>query len=115
MSDFVRWSYPNECPICQLLVETHAPGISYVEYQGQNYHPLCAEAAAREYGDWSDLIAMTEREARSLGEIMADMIQKSVDLRRAGECASRVKATLFLKEVLGPSALPIKTPRRCFK
>lgn len=31
----------GQCPICQTLVECHAPGVSYVKVDGILYHPAC--------------------------------------------------------------------------
>lgn len=29
------------CPLCDCLVETHEPGVSYVKHDGALYHPKC--------------------------------------------------------------------------
>lgn len=32
------------CPICETPVSDHEPGVSYVTYEGAQYHPACLYA-----------------------------------------------------------------------
>ena len=104
------------CPICQNLVELHAPGISYTKYEGEWYHVSCAKEAIADYDEWSESTSATYREAVSIGHVIAEWITARDDYQKADEIARRmghkVAATLFLKEVLGKSAQGIASPRR---
>jgi hypothetical protein len=52
------------CPICQCLVETHAPGNSYIKIDGVLYHPAChARAAAEAASETSRILASRKRAA----------------------------------------------------
>lgn len=46
------------CPLCETLVETHYPGISYIRVEGQLYHPKCHESETGETADDRDDLLM---------------------------------------------------------
>lgn len=50
------------CPVCECLVETHAPGKSYIKVDGALYHPACHERAVAEAASETSRILASRKE-----------------------------------------------------
>lgn len=53
----------SPCPLCECHVWTHAPGKSYIEYEGANYHAECLEVETDHPLVTSDRLRTSEESA----------------------------------------------------